>query len=92
MTAGTPPEGGHTTTPSNVQRPSDCDAGADAVPRIVGCPDPGCPAPAEVYAEVLLDSTDGPVRHARTLCLNRHLYHLPIEYIPGMPPALRRET
>ena len=85
MTAGTPPDGGHTTTPRNVQRPGD-GAGDHAVPCIARCPDPDCPAPAEVYAEVALDSTDGPVPHARTFCLNRHFYQLPVEYIPGMPP------
>jgi len=86
VTAGTPPDGGHTTTPRNVQRPSDGGAGDDAVPCIARCPDPDCPAPAEVYAEVAHDSTHGPVRHARTFCLNRHFYQLPVEYIPGMPP------
>jgi hypothetical protein len=72
-------------TPDNVQRPSG-GVGDDTVPRIAWCPDPDCPAPAEVYAEVAHDSTHGPVWHARTFCLNRHFYQLPVEYIPGMPP------
>jgi hypothetical protein len=74
------------TTPSNVQRPGDGGVGDDAVLCIARCPGPDCPAPAEVYAEAAHDSTDGPVRHARTFCLNRHFYQLPVEYIPGMPP------
>jgi hypothetical protein len=89
VTARTPPDGGHATTPRNLQRPSDGGVGDDAVPRIAGCPEPDCSAPTEVYAEVALDSTDGPVRHARTFCLNRHFYQLPVEYIPGMPPPTR---
>ena len=85
MTAGTPPDGRHTTTPRNVQSPSGADD--DALPCLAGCPDPDCPASAEVYAEAALDSTRGPVRHARTLCLNRHFYQLPVEYVPGYAAA-----
>ena len=40
--------------------------------RLAGCPQPGCAGPAQVRAETLLDSTAGPVRHARTYCVNRH--------------------
>ena len=86
MTAGTPPDGGHRTTPSNVHRPGG-GTGDHAVHRIAGCPDPDCSAPAEVYAQVALDSTHGPVRHARTSCLNRHFYQLPVEHIPGYAAA-----
>jgi hypothetical protein len=59
------------------------DAGEDVVLRIARCPDPNCSTPAEVYAETLHTSTDGPVPHARTFCLNRHFCLLPVEYIPG---------
>lgn len=86
MTAATPPDGGHRTTPHNVQRPGDGGASDHAVPCIARCPNPDCPAPAEVSAEVAHDSTHGPVPHVRTFCLNRHFYQLPVEYIPGMPP------
>ena len=41
------------------------------------CPDPGCDAPAEVVAWAVLASTDGPVAHVRTVCLNMHYYLLP---------------
>jgi len=41
--------------------------------------------PAEVYAEADLGSTDGPVTIARTQCLARHVFLLPVEYIPGGP-------
>jgi hypothetical protein len=60
-------------------------AGKDAVLYIARCPDPECSAPAEVYAVAIHSSTGGPVPHARTFCLNRHFYHLPVEYIAGMP-------
>ena len=86
MTAGTPPDGGHRTTPSNVHRPGH-GTGDHAVHRIAGCPDPDCPAPAEVYAEAAVGSTHGPVPHARTFCLNRHFYQLPVERIPGYAGA-----
>jgi hypothetical protein len=51
--------------------------------RVAGCPQPGCLSPAEVYAETDLASTDGPVTLARTCCLHRHVFLLPVEYIPG---------
>lgn len=72
------------TTRRNVQRPRDA-AGEDVVLCMARCPGPDCSAPAEVYAEVVHDSTEGPVPHVRTFCLNRHFYLLPVEYIPGMP-------
>lgn len=89
MTTENPPDGGRATALRNLQRLSDGDVDDGAVPRIAWCPDPDCSAPAEIYAEVALESTDGPVRHARTFCLNRHFYQLPVEYIPGMPPRTR---
>ena len=78
------------TTPRNGQRHSEGGVGDDVVLRIAACPDPDCSAPAEVYAEVTHGSTDEPVRHARTFCVNRHFYQLPVEYIPGMPADRRR--
>jgi hypothetical protein len=74
---------GNMTTPRKLQRSRD--AGKDVVLCMARCPDPNCSAPAEVYAEVIHNSTGGPVPHARTFCLNRHFHNLPVEYIPGMP-------
>ncbi len=81
------------TTPRNVQTPSD-GARDDVVLCLARCPGPGCPAPAEVYADVAHGSTHGPVPHARTFCLNRHFYLLPVEYIPGYAGVVttRREA
>jgi hypothetical protein len=78
------------TTPRNRQRHGEASLGDDVVLRIATCPGPDCSAPAEVYAEVTHGSTDGPVRHARTFCVNRHFYQLPVEYIPGMPADRRQ--
>jgi len=52
--------------------------------RVAGCPEPACRAPAEIYAETVAASTDGPVRHARTRCLRGHIFLLPVERIPGL--------
>jgi hypothetical protein len=54
--------------------------------RLAWCPEPGCLAPARVYAEAQLDSSAGVVGHARTYCLSRHLSQLPVAQIPGLQP------
>jgi hypothetical protein len=51
--------------------------------RIAGCPEPTCLAPAEVSAEAVAASTDGPVAHARTRCVRGHIFMLPVDRIPG---------
>lgn len=40
---------------------------------------PECGAPAEVRDRHVLDSTDGPVEHARIRCVQRHHFFLPVE-------------
>ena len=40
------------------------------------CPD--CGAPAEVEWRAVLESTDGPVEHARIRCVRRHWFLLPV--------------
>lgn len=40
------------------------------------CPD--CGAPAEVEWRAVMESTDGPVEHARVRCLHGHWYLLPV--------------
>jgi hypothetical protein len=39
---------------------------------------PGCGAPAEVEWRAVLESTDGPVEHARVTCVQRHWFLLPV--------------
>jgi hypothetical protein len=40
------------------------------MPDIVSCP--ACGAPAEITERFWLDSTDGPLEHLKTGCVNRH--------------------
>jgi hypothetical protein len=39
---------------------------------------PACGAPAEVEWRAVLESTDGPVEHARIMCVRRHWFLLPV--------------
>ncbi|WP_328531376.1 hypothetical protein OG984_09680 [Nocardioides sp. NBC_00368] len=45
------------------------------------CPD--CGAPAEVEWRAVMESTDGPVEHARVRCLRGHWYLLPVASLAG---------
>ena len=47
---------------------------------LVVCPE--CGAPAEVVDRFALPSTDGPVEHAKVLCLMRHWFLLPTAALP----------
>ena len=47
---------------------------------------PECGAPAEVRDRHVLDSTDGPVEHARIRCVQRHHFFLPVERLPSPAP------
>ena len=38
---------------------------------------PECTEPAEVEWRAVLESTDGPVEHAKVLCVRRHWFLLP---------------
>ncbi len=42
---------------------------------------PQCGAPAEVLDRDVLESTDGPVEHARVVCIARHRFHLPVAHL-----------
>jgi hypothetical protein len=41
-----------------------------------GCPECGCRA--EVRDRAVLESTDGPVEHAKVFCLSGHWFFLPV--------------
>ena len=43
------------------------------------CPEPTCSSPAQIFDRSALESTDGPIEHVRTRCLNRHVFLLPVE-------------
>lgn len=46
-----------------------------------GCPDPGCTMPAEIIDRTVLASTDGPIEHARVLCVAGHGFFMPTEML-----------
>lgn len=53
--------------------------------QITTCPEPGCRAPAEVYARAdLADSTGTLMPHARILCLSRHFFCMPTDRLPSL--------
>jgi hypothetical protein len=49
---------------------------------LIQCPDPTCRALAEVIDRFSLYSTDGPVEHVRTRCLQRHHFTVPAPELP----------
>jgi hypothetical protein len=51
---------------------------------------PECGAPAEVLDRDVLESTDGPVEHARVVCLYRHRFFLPVAGLLAGPGAQTR--
>jgi pheromone shutdown protein TraB len=40
--------------------------------EFVACPEPGCDAAAEITARWVWSSTDGPLEHVKTSCVNGH--------------------
>ena len=46
-------------------------------PRLETTTCPECGALAEVTERAVLESTDGPVEHARVVCVDRHWFLLP---------------
>lgn len=53
---------------------------------MTSCPE--CGAVAEVQWRDVLESTDGPVEHAKVLCLQRHWFLLPVaSLVRPTPPG-----
>jgi hypothetical protein len=48
------------------------EANGTELPELVACPEPSCGVPAGVVDRFTLPSTDGPVEHVRTWCLEGH--------------------
>ena len=46
------------------------------------CPEPGCELPAEILDRAILESTDGPIEHARIVCLGGHRFFMPTAMLP----------
>jgi hypothetical protein len=55
---------------------------------------PECGVIAEVLDRAVLESTEGPVEHARIRCVQRHVFFLPVERLwsPAAPRPTRRPT
>jgi hypothetical protein len=56
------------------------------------CPDPDCGALAEVAHRWTLGSTSGALAMAHTVCLRRHVFVLPVSWLPGSASAFHTET
>ena len=48
---------------------------------LIVCPEPTCETIAEIVDRFVLESTDGPLEMARTVCLHRHIFLLPTERV-----------
>jgi hypothetical protein len=48
---------------------------------------PECGGLAEVQAREVLQSTDGPVEHAKVSCIRRHWFFLPVASLERALPA-----
>ncbi|EWT01002.1 hypothetical protein N865_12175 [Intrasporangium oryzae NRRL B-24470] len=60
---------------------------------ITQCPE--CGEPAEIQWRDALESTDGPVEHAKVMCLRRHWFLLPVSMLEerrAAPQAAATET
>ena len=51
---------------------------------LTGCPE--CAAPAEIEWRAVLESTDGPIEHAKVLCVNQHWFLLPVACLVNPRP------
>jgi hypothetical protein len=70
----------------------DLEAVAGGAPETIACPEPACPMPAEVVERFVLASTDGPVEHLKTWCLDGHGFTVPSELLVARPLARGRRT
>ena len=43
------------------------------------CPEPTCRMVAEIVDRITLGSTDGPIEHIKTYCVERHVFLLPTD-------------
>jgi hypothetical protein len=56
--------------------------------ELTSCPE--CGATAAIEERHVLESTDGPVEHAKVRCVTGHGFFLPVASLEG--PAVRREA
>ena len=57
---------------------------------MTNCPE--CGRPAEVFDRHVLESTDGPVEHARVRCVQRHHFFLPVSRLRSAAPSQPRRS
>jgi len=50
---------------------------------------PECGALAAVQRREVLESTDGPVEHAKVMCVRQHWFLLPVEQLEREPASAR---
>ncbi len=60
--------------------------------QLLRCPDPDCEAPAEVVDRWCQESTDGPLEHVRTRCLQRHHFTVLAERLRPSPDSVPRAS
>ena len=48
-----------------------------------------CGEAAEVLWRNVLCSTDGPIEHAKVLCVRNHCFLVPVEALPATPAPMR---
>ena len=53
---------------------------------------PECGAQAEVRWRAVLESTDGPIEHAKVLCILRHWFLLPVSDLATRRPSPKCAT
>ena len=56
--------------------------------HVVDCPQPGCGAFAEVVDHWVWLSTDGPVEHVKTWCVNGHSFTPILDSLTQPTPSL----
>lgn len=61
------------------------------MPLTIHCPEPECPAPAEIVDRWTWGSTDGPVPHVRTRCTAGHVFTPPADTIAPLEAPSERE-
>jgi hypothetical protein len=44
---------------------------------------PECGEVADIQRRAVLEGTDGPIEHAKILCICRHSFLLPVAWLPG---------
>jgi hypothetical protein len=57
------------------------------MPDVIACPDPTCRAPARIVDRWTFGSTDGPVEHVKTGCVNNHWFTPLVESLDLRPAA-----